>query len=524
MQCGLCLQCRFTHGDPFRPATKLLAWSMLKPGSTKPFEVPLVSAIDRRTGAPPVGHLIEIRCLRVDAPEWRYELVHSWPNGISLFVNDQRVLLKKPDTEHDDAPGPFELTRWATQAQQGQILIQPLRISAAITAKRVEQWAMGIVLVEPVPVSDNVLVERRVVNKFIGMDYDRRMQKDLDRVRWWVTAHRPDRVSKKDMLRCVEPPIIKLMDCTSLLRIETAARGLRCEHLQCFDLGAFLHTMRNIPPKHAWCCPICDKPVPYHQLRLDAFAQSVIDKSADNVIEVLVADNGKWEVSATEDPMDDDSSDDGIAIPKPLTQAELQAAALNLGQLQKKPPKPAPKPVEKPVEKPKGNREKSRSPRRGGKSEKNATKAKVEAAKTPAAEVVVDKLHVWKKLQGLTPSDEEKACGWLPEGFKCSKCDKSVVDKGGVYCGRKRPDGSIGGCHAGYCWKCMNKKIDEVGEIRTNKAEFSELGAGAWWMHEKCMTEEDKKTYYGEDDEDDSGNAKAADDSDDEHPGKFAWE
>ncbi|CAK9026426.1 E3 SUMO-protein ligase SIZ2 (E3 SUMO-protein transferase SIZ2) (SAP and Miz-finger domain-containing protein 2), partial [Durusdinium trenchii] len=157
----------------------------------------------------------------------------------------------------------------------------------------------------------------------------------------------------------------------SLLRIEQAARGSACEHLQCFDLNSYIHTMRNIPPKHAWCCPICDKPAPIHQLRLDAFAQSVIDSTASNVTEVLVADNGKFEavlfvlftalrrrskmpciqqVSATEDDLQDSSDEEAlkaeqaaqaaatttpaaprVAAPQ-LSQAELQQAALNLGR------------------------------------------------------------------------------------------------------------------------------------------------------------------------------------------------
>jgi len=106
-----------------------------------------------------------------------------------------------------------------------------------------------------------------------------------------------------------------------------------CDHLQCFDLESYIHTMRSIPPKHAWCCPICDRPAPLHRLRLDAFAQSVIDATEPNVTEVLVADTGAWEVSAVDEPMDDDSSeDDGPPIPRKPTMVDLQQAALNLGR------------------------------------------------------------------------------------------------------------------------------------------------------------------------------------------------
>jgi hypothetical protein len=480
---------------------------------------------------------VEVRCLRIDAPEWRFEQQHSWPSGISLFVDDQRVMKKVPDEEHDEAPGPFDLTRYTLRHPLSLISNPNLRVSAAISAKKTESWALGILLVEPLQQVEPLF--KQVIDRQASVE--ERMELDLQRVRLWVMAHRPDRVSKKDTLRCVEPPVLKLMDCTSLMRIEKAVRGDQCEHLQCFDLEAYLHTMRSIPPKHAWCCPVCDKPAPIHQLRLDAFAQSVITESASNVIEVLVADNGKWEVSATEDPMEDDSSDENPFAPAaPKTQEQLQADLMNLGRSaftpqpasKRQPPQPA-KAVEAPS---RGNRERSRSPRRSGKA------AEAKAAATPTVEEQpLDKMLAWRKLQGIhqepekppepaapePPKEvkEEIRFGWLPEGKQCSKCEKIVVEKGGVLCGRKRKDGSIGGCSKGYCWKCMNKWKDEVGKIRTTKSEFSELGDDAWWMHEKCMTKEYKRLYFGEDDDDeDIGKPKDMEESDDEPSGKFAWE
>jgi len=98
LSCGLCLSCRFTTGNPFRPG-RLVAWGALKPGQTKVLEIPFSSIYDPRSGALPVGCVMEARCLRIDAPEWRYELTHSWPSGVSLFVDDQRVLKKSPDED-----------------------------------------------------------------------------------------------------------------------------------------------------------------------------------------------------------------------------------------------------------------------------------------------------------------------------------------------------------------------------------------------------------------------------------------
>jgi len=142
----------------------------------------------------------------------------------------------------------------------------------------------------------------------------------------------------------------------------------------------------------------------------------------------------------------------------------------------------------------------------------------------------VDKRKAWERLQGIAPEEpeepakEETRFGWLPEGAHCLRCDKSVVERGGVYCGRKRPGGKCVGCFASICWKCMNKGgKEEIGAIRTSKTEFASLGPDAWWMHDKCMSPEDKRSYFGED-EDDVGKPKDDEDSDDGAPGKFAWE
>lgn len=489
---------------------------MLKANSHVQIDAKVDSVLDIRSGQLPIGHCVEARCLRVDAPEWRYELGHSWPNGISLFVENQRVMKKAPDAENDVDdrsynPGPCDLTRFSARRPL-EFNPRPLSVGAAITAKKTEQWALGLVLVEPAQSDEQIC--QLVANKQAPVQD--RMQLDLDRVRLWVMLHRPDRVSKKDSLRCVEPPVLKLVCCTSLSRIETAARGSECDHLQCFDLAAYMHTMRNIPPKHAWCCPICDKPAPLHQLRLDAFAQSVLESTASNVTEVLVADNGKFEVSATDEP-EPESSDEELppALANRPTQAQLQQAALNLGRAFAAPAPAPPRPQP-------ATRERSRSPRRCS----GAGPQKVKADEAPTAAVAVEeKMLVWEKLQGIerkVPVKEETRIGWLPEKATCSRCEKNVVNKGGVYCGRRRPAGGVRGCFAAICWKCMNKYGKELGSIRTTKAEFTDLGPDAWWMHEACMDEADRRAYFGE--EEDIGKPKDLEDDSDDGGGKFAWE
>jgi len=73
------------------------------------------------------------------------------------------------------------------------------------------------------------------------------------------------------------------------------------------------------------------------------------------------------------------------------------------------------------------------------------------------------------------------------------------------------PDKTFRGCFEQICWKCMNKGGKDFGTIKCTKAEFAEMGEGAWWMHEKCMTPEDKRAYFGEEDGGGDGDEEDAD-------------
>ncbi|CAK9097925.1 unnamed protein product [Durusdinium trenchii] len=407
------------------------------------------------------------------------------PSGISIFVGDRRVLVKKPDEEHFEARS----RKFMAVGETGRCGLTDNEQNRQIRSLpgRSTYKGFGFQIFVPI-VRDEEVVEQVVK---LQPPLEDRMKLDMERVRLWVMEHRPDRVSKKDTLRCVEPPVLKLTDCTSLLRIEQAARGSACEHLQCFDLNSYIHTMRNIPPKHAWCCPICDKPAPIHQLRLDAFAQSVIDSTASNVTEVLVADNGKFEavlfvlftalrrrskmpciqqVSATEDDLQDSSDEEALKAEQAAqaaattTPAAPRVAAPQLSQAPKGTLTASPaSPPEQPPTAKENHKPKER-------------KRPPEKPKPPPPEE--------------KPEPEETRIGWLPDGASCSLCSKSVVEKGGVYCGRKRAPKDFGGCFEAICWKCMNKQRDKIGKIKTTKNEFSTLGPDAWWMHEKCMKPE----------------------------------
>ncbi|KDO34250.1 hypothetical protein SPRG_19081 [Saprolegnia parasitica CBS 223.65] len=56
----------------------------------------------------------------------------------------------------------------------------------------------------------------------------------------------------------------------SLGVIQLPARGLRCQHLQCFDLKTFLMFNKSARSR-AWKCIVCHKFIPLNELRIDPF-------------------------------------------------------------------------------------------------------------------------------------------------------------------------------------------------------------------------------------------------------------
>ena len=61
---------------------------------------------------------------------------------------------------------------------------------------------------------------------------------------------------------------------------------------------------------------------------------------------------------------------------------------------------------------------------------------------------------------------------WMPAGMACRLCTK-VPTCGGVICRRRRPDGSVGGCGEGVCWRCMKRAPRE----KFGKVTWKRIGA-----------------------------------------------
>lgn len=449
-----CPTCRFEQGNPFKPGV-VLGIAYAPPMSQ---HVELQADLSSLHGVP---FEVELRCLMetLDPPVWKHDLRHTWPDsGISLFLQNgfrETRLCKIEAIQGDDKRSeeenvPFNMTRYCLRMPSQSHI--PLIVRAKFHSKKGEAgFYVAIVSVRERRAEEIVFQIRN--NQMPEAD---RYAKDLRRINAWVNAHRPDRSSSE--ISCLEPPVLCVQCPMSMMRIEVAVRGEDCEHLQPFDLASFVQTMLYSPPKTAWLCPICSRVCLPHKIVLDAFGQQVLNKTDPEVHEVLVAQDGRHEISKFVES-EPDTSD---------PEADIQ------------------------------HKKKRR------KTELESRRARDERDRIRTA---------WAKLQ-----EGDKPYGFMADGQTCSRCEKTVGEKGGLLCGRPFNDGDVRGCGLKYCWRCMNQARGEVGKIRTTKTEFLALD-NPWWMHDKCMSKDDEQAYF-----DEEGEGGVASLEDDDGPETFAWE
>lgn len=78
-------------------------------------------------------------------------------------------------------------------------------------------------------------------------------------------------------------------------KIATPIKSSLCEHVQCYDLGAFLELAHR---SDSWTCPICNKPSRFEDLCIDGLIDAVLRQSG-SANEALVFPDGSWRIKDT---------------------------------------------------------------------------------------------------------------------------------------------------------------------------------------------------------------------------------
>jgi E3 SUMO-protein ligase PIAS1 len=97
--------------------------------------------------------------------------------------------------------------------------------------------------------------------------------------------------------------VVKIpLTCTlSTEKIKLPARGIFCNHYQCFDLQNFL-MMISQSANPRWVCPLCK--LPSYMFRIDCILLAILEKFAQHPLtEVMLFKSGDFTVNAGDNPV-----------------------------------------------------------------------------------------------------------------------------------------------------------------------------------------------------------------------------
>lgn len=79
----------------------------------------------------------------------------------------------------------------------------------------------------------------------------------------------------------------------SYMRLQIPCRGVKCNHIQCFDATSYLQLQEQGPQ---WICPICNGSAPFEQLAIDEYARDILSQTSESVEQVTIETDGTWAV------------------------------------------------------------------------------------------------------------------------------------------------------------------------------------------------------------------------------------
>eukprot|EP00931_Biecheleriopsis_adriatica_P068415 TRINITY_DN42372_c0_g1_i1.p1 TRINITY_DN42372_c0_g1~~TRINITY_DN42372_c0_g1_i1.p1 ORF type:complete len:371 (-),score=64.36 TRINITY_DN42372_c0_g1_i1:9-1121(-) len=262
---GLCA-CSFLDMDPLRPVASVLAMTRLAPDSTGggAFAELQLSAWPSLAS----GEALELRMALPEKPGR-----HVWPPSLSVFVNDVELARVEPPREgcrRSDAPIEVVPTAEALQALRCEGHSLRLAARGAIgnehfAADRVCDYVLCV-----------VLAKRRCTAVELLEDCSRRPC--IPESASWELLAFLQSSSKADSVACQSPWTQPLCCPLTRERLRLPVRGLQCQHMQCFDLEAFLVTAVGMPFQRRWRCPVCDEPLPPSQLGFCALTTRLLCK------------------------------------------------------------------------------------------------------------------------------------------------------------------------------------------------------------------------------------------------------
>ncbi|CAO3680893.1 unnamed protein product [Umbelopsis ramanniana] len=123
--------------------------------------------------------------------------------------------------------------------------------------------------------------------------------------------------SEDNDIECMQDSIKVSLRCPiSLLRIKEPVKGIKCSHVECFDLASYLCINQGLS---SWKCPVCSKFTTSASIIYDEYFAQLLKDMDDNITETEYSRTSRsWKpVSFAAEDDDDDDSSDGDGPPQP---------------------------------------------------------------------------------------------------------------------------------------------------------------------------------------------------------------
>lgn len=268
----ICPWCRLMHMDPWYPTVKILA---------RPKKVMTLSSgiceMEFTLAKSPKDedYQVQLRCVSLD----NCAFYPMFPDTCKATVNGKpAIALDPPKYLHVRREENKTITAHCHQGTNKVIINYQ-------HPKQVAGWVFVVVQTRRVTMET---IARSVAE--LAMDQGRKRTLEI------LQGHAE--AEEDEELKVVIPKKeeISLRCPLTLTRIDIAAHGKHCRHLQAFDLQAFLVVnTQNKNMQTRWQCPVCQGPARPEELYLDLFFQSIlVADDTKNVVKIKVEPNGSY--------------------------------------------------------------------------------------------------------------------------------------------------------------------------------------------------------------------------------------
>lgn len=234
----MCPRCQLSWIDPLNAPVKVLCPMYKVPAgsnnSAKFFDVDR-QTLDAIKGAGGVLQ-VQMRCLKLDAEGYE----HSWPKHGWLRFNGKQLQPLTQPPENTSArkrkDEPFNVTTLVTSGRNAVEIIQ----------YNDDDVYVGIVF----------LVNKKKAEKLCDEIKEKKRESIFDSVKRAVDFMKPNENQEVELADKNRRMLIKCP--MTYLPMNTPARGLHCDHLDCFNLETWVATNETCKVKK-WRCPFCGK-------------------------------------------------------------------------------------------------------------------------------------------------------------------------------------------------------------------------------------------------------------------------